>query len=1035
MQRNFRLVVLFALVVCVGASAQTASRLSGRVVDASGLVVTGAEIELWQTSTGFRRVTRSDGEGAFTFANLPPSGYRLRATATGFRPLLRDQIEIPVASALSIDLVLEVGAMEQQVTVLEQPSMVSTTSSELSFLVGETAMRELPLNGRNYTDLALLQPAVAAFPHRDGGSVVAHGLAMSFNGQDPRSNVYLLDGTPQNDFTNGPAGSAAGTALGLEAVREFRVEMNIYSAEFGRNSGGQINALTKSGSNNVHGSAYWFHRNDNFDARNFFDPAEQPEFKRNQYGGSLGGPVRKEKTFYFVTYEALRESLGRTISTVVPDENARRGILPDGPVAINPLVLPYLNEMPLPNGPNRGGGLASYFFGFDQRLRQDFGQGRIDHYFNQQNQSFFRYTADDADQLLPTDYPQFPRAFRSRNQFATAEHLWIQSPATTHTFRASFSRTRIGQDVENNTSGSLQPFVPGRPFVGNIDIGGMPRWGTQTSVNVKLVQNVYGFQYSVAHVQGRHLLRAGTLFERYQNNMANPTFSLGIHTFASLRTFLTGNSLRFLGLPPGGAIDRYWRFNLFGFYLQDDWRVHRRLTLNLGLRYEFASMPRELYNRDAALPDLRDPAPTVGPLYRNPTYLNLSPRLGFSLDVTGDSKTALRGGYGLYFNTNNQQHLIVTVTNPPFTPRVSIPAPQFPQPDFSRGIGNSMRPIDYNIQSPQVQYFNLVLERQLPFDTLISGGYAGSRGQRLWRSTDWNIAEPLREADGTLFWPAGRPRRNPNFGVIELKASDGNSWYNAAILEIRKRFSQGILAQSSYTFSRNIDTTQASTFFSDATNGTVVAFPEFPGFEYNKGLADYHAKHNWVTSFVWQMPFGATLQGPARFLLHGWQWSGIFSVRSGNPLTVFVSQNRSRSQWQPSIQSGQGFDRPNMAPGFTHQSAVLGSPDQWFNPNAFTLQRAGTLGNLGRGALIGPNLRSFDLALMKNFPIAWLGETGGLQFRVETFNLPNRANFGPPSIAAFAGAADNERPLGSFGLIRSTVTSARQLQLGLRINF
>jgi hypothetical protein len=1033
-----RIVIALCLLTFLPGSAllaQTASRISGVVNDASGQAIRGVRVELEQAPTGLRRTAQTDAEGRFSFANLPPNLYRIRASATGFRPLVQENVELSVSSSLNVDLTLEVGALQQEVTVSARPSMVNVSSAELSFLVGETAMRELPLNGRNYTDLALLQPGVAAFPHRDGGSVVAHGLAMSFNGQDPRSNTYLLDGTLQNDFTNGPAGSAAGTALGLEAVREFRVELNSYSAEFGRNSGGHINALTKSGTNDPHGSLFWYLRNDNLDARNFFDPQNQPEFRRNQYGGSIGGPVRKEKTFYFLTMEALRENLGRSISTVVPDENARRGILPDGPVTINPVVLPYLNEMPLPNGPNRGSGLATYLFGFDQTLRQTFGQGRLDHYFNDRHQIFGRFTADDADQSLPTDFPQFPRAFRSRNQFATVEHRWIQSTRTTHTFRGSFGRTRIGQDVENNNTTALPVFVPGRPYVGNLDIGGMPRWGTQTSVNVKLTQNVYGFDHSMAHVRGRHVLRAGGLFERYQDNMVNPTFSLGIHTFPSLRTFLTGRPARFLGLPAGGAVDRYWRFNLFGFYLQDDWKATRRLTLNMGVRYEFSSMPLEKYGRDASLPNLYDSAPTIGPLYRNPTHLNISPRLGFAYDLTGDGRTALRGGYGIYFNTNNQQHLIVTVTNPPFTPRVAITNPAFPAPDFSTGVGNSMRPIDFHIRSPRIELFNLMLERQLPADVLISAGFAGSRGHNLWRSTDWNIAEPVRQSDGTLFWPAGTPRRNPRFGVIELKTGDGRSSYNAAILEVRKRFSRGLMAQSSYTFSRNIDNTQASTFFSDATNGTTAAFPEFPGFQYNKGLADYHAKHNWVASFVWQMPFGASLAGPAKALLHGWQWSGIFSMRSGNPLTLFVSQNRSRSLWGPSLQSGMGFDRPSMAPGFTHQSAINGAPDRWFQPEAFALQRAGTLGDLGRGALIGPDLRSLDLALMKNFRLPILGESGNLQFRVESFNLANRANFGPPGLAAFAGATDNEKPLGSLGLIRNTVTSARQIQLGLRFSF
>lgn len=1028
--KSFVLMCLLTL-AALPLGAQTAARLAGTVVDRTGAAVAGVEVKVVQTPTGLTRTVQTDGQGVYLFPSLPPSVYRLTAEREGFRPVVREGVELTVAASLTVDLTLEVGSVDQRITITDSPSLVNTQTSELSFLVGEVAMRELPLNGRNYTDLALLTPGVVPYPHRDGGSVVAHGLAMSMNGRDPRSNIYLLDGTPQNDFTNAPASSAAGTALGLEAIREFRVELNAYSAEFGRNSGGQVNALTKSGGNEVHGSLYHFLRNDNVDARNFFDPARQPEFKRNQFGGSVGGPLRREKSFFFGSYEALRERLGRTISTVVPDENARRGVLPDGPVTINPVIRPYLDEFPLPNGPNRGGGLATYGFGFNQTLDQHFGQGRLDHYFNAAHQAFARYTIDDAAQQLPTDYPQFPRSFLSRNHFLTLEHRWVPSGRTTHTFRGSFARTRVGQDVEANTATRLEPFIPGRGLVGNIDIGGLPRWGPQTSVTVQLVQNLFGFDYGFTHLRGRHVLKGGVLAERYRNNMVNPTFSLGIHTFSNVRSFLENRPLRFLGLPAGGAIDRYWRFLLMGFYLQDDWRVASRLTLNLGVRYEFSTMPKDIYGRDSAVPNLlTDTAPTVGQLYQNPTFTNLSPRAGFAWDVLGNGKLSLRGGYALFFNTNNQQHLIVTVTNPPATPRVIVSNSTFPVPNLSAGVANSIRPIQWDIESPRVHAYNLLMEYQLPGDVMVSAGFTGSRGTKLWRSGDWNIATPVRQADGTLVFPAGAPRRrNPNFGVIELKSSDGDSWYNAGLFELRRRFGKGLMVQSSYTFSRNIDTTQASTFFSDATNGTTTAFPEFEGFSYNKGLADYHAKHNWVSNFVWSLPLGE------HWAAKGWQLAGIYSMRSGNPLTVFVSANRSRSLWQPSLAPGIGFDRPSMAPGFTHETAVNGSPDQWFNPAAFVLQPAGQLGDLGRGALMGPNLRSLDLSVMRNFKVRALGEQGNLQFRVETFNVANRANFGPPSLAAFAGNAAQEMPLSSLGLIRSTVTSARQLQLALRLTF
>ena len=1015
---------LALLFPAAAAHAQTTSTLAGDVKDSNGALIPGATVTARQIETGRTSTAASDAEGRYVFAGLPVGPYEVRAEKADFRPSVSERVTLTVNETATLDIVMQPAGVGAEVTVTDQAELVNTQTPELSFLVGERAMRELPLNGRNYTDLAFLQPGVVAYPHRDTGSVVAHGVGASINGQDPRSNVYLLDGTVQNDFTNGPAGSAAGTSLGLESIREFRVETNAYSAEYGRNFGGQINAVSKSGSNAFHGSLYEFHRNDNLDARNFFDPARKPEFRRNQFGGSLGGPVKRDRLFFFAGVESLRENLGRTVRSVVPSAAVRLG-------QVHPAVRPFLDEFPLPNGPDLGGGLAAYSFGFDQQVRQHFLQGRVDYNRSERDQFFARYTFDDAEQRLPTDFPQFPRTFFSRNQFFTGEYRQTLSASTLNTFRLNFSRTRVGQNVEANTTQELPEFVPGRGITGDIDIAGIPRFGPQSSGNLRLVQNVLGGEYSLVHSRGRHLIKAGALAERYQDNMVNPTFSNGIYTFASVSDFLQNRAQRFIGLTPEAQFDRYWRFTLLGLYVQDTWRAHQRLSLSAGLRYEAATMPQD--RRDVSLPNLTDRTPTPGPLYENPTLKNFAPRVGFAWDVFGDGSTSVRGGYGIYFNTNNQQNLIVTVTNPPATPRPVVNNPTFPVPNFAGSL--SIRPVQFDLDNPYLQVWNLNLQRELWFDTVVTIGYAGTRGVHLLRSNDVNIPAPVIRADGTPFWPAGQPRPNTAFTTIELKSSDGNSWYNAMVFEARKRFSRGLYAQLSYTFSRNIDTTQASTFFSDATNGTTTAFPEFPGLNYNKGLSDYHAKHNLVVNFTYQLPFGEGREGLAGLLTSGWQLSGIGQARSGNPLTVFVARNRSRSQWSPSLAPGIGFDRPDFAPGFDAESAILGDPDQYFNPAAFRLPAAGTLGNVGRGSLIGPNLRVFDLSLVKNTRWGWLGDEGAVQLRLEAFNLLNRANFAPPSLIVFTGAADNEQPLSTFGRIRSTTTSSRQVQLGVRLTF
>ena len=351
-----------------------------------------------------------------------------------------------------------------------------------------------------------------AYPSRDGGSVVAHGLGMSVNGQDYRSNVYLLDGTLQNDFTNGPAGSAAGTTLGIESIQEFRVEANAYSAEYGRNFGGQINVLTKSGTNTLRGSAYEFHRNDALDAANYFDVAGKPDFTRNQFGGAVGGPLVQDRLFYFVGYEALRENLGKTISSFVPDDNARAG---------HPARRPGDDQRRGPAVPERdsarqrrrrsASGSRRTPSTSTRRVDQNFFQGRLDHQVGAGAPVLRAATpTTTCEQRLPTDYPQFPRSFISTNQFVDRSSTATCSRRGRSRRRASATAARaIGQNVEANLASPLPPFVAGRELVGDIDIGGMQRFGPQSSANLRLAQNVYSGQYDVTHTRGRHLLKAG----------------------------------------------------------------------------------------------------------------------------------------------------------------------------------------------------------------------------------------------------------------------------------------------------------------------------------------------------------------------------------------------------------------------------------------------------------------------------------------------------------------------------------------------
>ncbi|MEO5823842.1 MAG: carboxypeptidase regulatory-like domain-containing protein, partial [Vicinamibacteraceae bacterium] len=399
--------LVFLSLAAASALAQTSATLVGIVQDAQGGRLPGVSVRIRDVATGVARDIVTDTEGRFRAAALLAGEYELRASLQGFRPLLQSSLRLTVGESAAVTLTLQVGTAEE-VTV-QGTTALNTQTGDLSYLTDQRTIEQIPVNGRNYTDLMQLLPGVTVFPNRDNGSVVAHGLAMSVNGQNPRTNTYLLDGTLQNDFTNSPASSAAGTALGMETIREFRLASNSYSAEYGRSAGGQVNVLTKSGSNRLAGTAFWFHRNDAMDARNYFDVDGKPSFWRHQTGGTVGGPLRTDRLFFFGGYEGLFENLGRTVVTTVPDDNARRGVLPTGQVAISPNTLPYLLEFPIANGPSLGGGLAQHRFGFDQELTQHFAQGRVDAVPTAGSQFFLRYTIDDAEQALPTDYPQFPR--------------------------------------------------------------------------------------------------------------------------------------------------------------------------------------------------------------------------------------------------------------------------------------------------------------------------------------------------------------------------------------------------------------------------------------------------------------------------------------------------------------------------------------------------------------------------------------------------------------------------------------------------
>lgn len=528
-------------------------------------------------------------------------------------------------------------------------------------------------------------------------------------------------------------------------------------------------------------------------------------------------------------------------------------------------------------------------------------------------------------------------------------------------------------------------------------------------------------------MRGAHLLKAGTLIEHLRTNKLTTTNIRGSYTFGSVRTLLAGTPTRFVGVPPGAQLERVRPNTLFGFYVQDDYRLTDRLMLNLGLRYEFYTIPAEANGLDTSLRNVvTDTAFSVGSLFaKNPSLRNWAPRLGFAWDVNGDGKTAVRGGAGVYHDTDGpfNSSFGIAAFSPPFAATATIANPAFPRPASLTAGAASARTIDYGIQQPYGVTYNLNVQRELFGGMTSSLGYAGSRAYHLMSAIEANPFVPQRLADGTTFFPAGAPRRNPAFGPVDYRTNGGHSVYHALMLTAQKRFSRGYQLQGSYTLSRARDNMQAQ-LNADVNNSSV--YPQDP---YNRDVdwarSDFDLRHVFSSNFVWDLP------GPAEHaLLGGWQFNGIVTLRSGVPFTPALGA----TNWSRSGNTS-GEDRPNLRPGVKRDDLILGGPDKYFDPSGFVLQPQGFFGNAGRNSLTGPGYAMTNASLVKNTRVGFLGPDGQLQFRFEVFNVLNHPNFATPDRVVFAAVAENEAPLATAGRITRTITSARQLQLGVKLLF
>lgn len=1015
----------------------TTATISGTIKDTTGAMLPGATVTIKNLNTGITRTLIADDQGRYYAPNLALGNYEVQASLAGFQTEVRSGITLTIGREAVVDFTLRVGEITEKVVVTGEAPLVQTTTSQLASLVDEKTIRDLPLNGRDINQLALIQPGVVwitaaggdtGSPTRGGGKV------MSISGTRPSQSSFLLDGIDIKNSTGRVVGGAAGVLLGAEAIQEFTVVTNTYGAEFGRAAGGVINAVTKSGTNEFHGSAFEFHRNSALDAKNFFDKPDEPipPFKRNQFGFSLGGPIKKDKTFFFGAYEGLRETLGITFIGFVPTIEARQGNLPSGRVTVDPAIRPVIDLFPLPNGREVGGGIAEYINARVRPTREDFFTIKIDHAFSSSDSFFARYTFDDSERFTPEGgFEPFGLNLGFRNQYVTIEEKKIISQNLLSTFRFGLNRSNYFY-FEPADIPALR-FVPPPHNVGSITIAGCCAIGGGVNRPGFIPINVFTFSEDISYVMGRHGLKFGALIQRYQENILREFRANGQFVFTSLQEFLQNRASRYQGGIPE-ALDSYhaYRQSLFGFYFHDDLRVASNFTLNLGLRYEFITNPTDKTNRMTVIinPYTDSTGTVVERLFaKNPSLNNLAPRIGFAWDLSRKGKTSLRGGFGIFFDQILPFLYDPQQWNPPFFIVADVRNVRYPNPFAGGAIRVTPSPYGINHFNESTAYtiqYNLNLQQEIAPNTVLTVGFVGNRGVHLPGNRDVNSAIPTILPDGSKFHPPGSRRRNPNFGRTSVIEWTRNSVYNSLQLSITRRLYQGLQFQASYIFSRTID--NGSNVVSADFEGVGSFLPQDPdNLKGHRGLTPFHIKHNLVVNYRYDLPIGpkrkhwSNLAGVAGRLIEGWQINGIVTLSSGSPFTINLgSFDRSRAGVQE--------DRPNLKPGRSN-NPVLGGPDRYFDPTAFELQPAGFFGTLGRGTLIGPGLVNFDFALVKSTAIS---ESKSLQFRAEFFNIFNRPNFGRPDLTVFTMTGEFNP---NVGRITRTVTTSRQLQFGLKLIF
>ena len=948
--------LLVTVFLSVQGHAQVAgATVTGTVTDPSGANIPNAQVSMTNSDTGITTNVTTNSAGFYATPNLIPGPYQVTIRAEGFQTVIRSGIALAVGAHQVLDVSMRVGQMTQEIQVAGEAPAVELSSSEISAEVTSNTVRELPLNGRSWTDLATLQPGVSQINTQPSYTVGADrgnrgfGSQISISGSRPQMDNYRLDGVTMNGYSNAAPGSVTGEQLGVDAVQEFAVITTNQGAEYGRTAGGVVNAITKSGANQFHGTAYEFLRNSALDAKNFFDDPNSsiPAFRRNQFGASAGGPIHKDRTFFFVDYEGVRQYQGHSIVDTVPSRNARVGILagggpppsscpanstlldPNASVCVDNSAAKYLTFYPLPDPATESGNTGIYNFVQNQIVREDFVTARVDHKFSDKDSLFGTIEWDRTPYSSPDALNDVLLGDFTGDQIYVAEWTHSFTPTFVNSARFGFYRQRA--DLDYGVS-AINPAAadtslganPGRTAALVSGLGnGITAFTGGVGGNSYGLYRWNSFQYydDAFLTRGKHSIKFGGSVERMQLNTADPSNPSGAFTFGGLTQFLTNRPKSFKSGLEGGLNSRGYRQTLFGVYLQDDWRILPNLTLNLGVRYETTTVETETTGQLTVLYNPTDPEAhcgtlialcvATGPLYQNPTHKDFQPRVGFAWDPFHNGKTAVRGGFGLFDNLPLMYEFTsMDIQAAPYFELGSISNQKKLAGTFFTGATplltlSSLHAAYIDNQMPRnyVMQWNLNIQRQITPSVTAFLGYVGSHGVHMpLRIDDFDTVLPTLTSAGYLYpqvdvngnaciantnctVTTGNPpnKLNPNFGAIRGMFYSGSSIFHALEVGVTKNMTHGLQLQGSFTWGKSIDDS-SGTGYADQFSNSISSLSYFDN-RLLRGVSDFNVGRTLVVNGIWQVPAVKSLSGFAGGVVNGWQVQSIFKMNDGIPFT------------------------------------------------------------------------------------------------------------------------------------------------------